>query len=170
MDLPPEAAHHALRVLRLDDGEPVLLFDGEGGQWQARLLKAGKGMRAALESFAAEDNVPELQVTLVQGLPAADKMDWVVQKCAELGVAAIQPVAAKRSVVRLAGERRSRREAHWRQVAVAACEQCGRNRLPEVAPVLDLPQYLAQAARENEQRFLLLPGGEGRLRERPSPA
>lgn len=169
VELPPAAAHHAIRVLRLGDGEPVVLFNGGGGEWRAALTRGGPGLRAVLESHDAADKVPGLHVTLVQGLPAADKMDWVVQKCTELGVAAIVPVAARRSVVRLVGERKSRREAHWRQVAVAACEQCGRNRVPEVAPLLELPHYLGQPAAENEQRYLLAPGGTGRLSERPRP-
>lgn len=164
VDLPDEAAHHAARVLRLGDGDGVVLFDGRGGSWRARLLRAGPAVRAVLEEFDAADREPGLRVTLVQGLPAADKMDWVVQKCTELGVAAIHPVAARRSVVKLSGERLERRVHHWQQVAVAACEQCGRNRVPEVAPLLDLPQYLGRPAQDNERRFVLAPGGVESLR------
>lgn len=170
VDLPPEAAHHALRVLRLADGDEVVLFDGRGGQWLARLLRAGPLLRATLEVFDADDRQPPLKVTLVQGLPAADKMDWIVQKSTELGVAAIQPVTAKRSVVRLAGERMLRRGQHWQQVAVAACEQCGRNRVPPVAPLLDLPQYLGMPPAENAVRLLLAPGAETRLSGMEKPA
>jgi 16S rRNA (uracil1498-N3)-methyltransferase len=170
VDLPDEAAHHALRVLRLDDGDEVMLFDGCGGAWQARLLRAGKGLRAALQTRADDDREPPLAVTLVQGLPAADKMDWVVQKCTELGVAAIRPVAAKRSVIKLSGERMERRVAHWQGVAVAACEQCGRNRVPAVASLLDLPQYLGVAPEENETRFILAPGAQQNLRGMTRPA
>ncbi|MDO8930873.1 MAG: 16S rRNA (uracil(1498)-N(3))-methyltransferase [Rhodocyclaceae bacterium] len=170
VDLPREAAHHALRVLRLGDGDAVVLFDGRGGEWSARLVRAGSSCRAALESFAASDRRSPLSVTLVQGLPAADKMDWIVQKGTELGVAAIQPVSARRSVVKLSGERRERRGQHWQQVAVAACEQCGLNRVPMVAPLLDLPQYLGMPAAENETRFLLAPGAERSLREMERPA
>lgn len=170
VDLPAEAAHHAVRVLRLGEGDAVTLFDGRGGEWRARLLRAGPAVRAALEEFDAQDREPPLRVTLAQGLPAADKMDWVVQKCAELGVAAIVPVTMRRSVVRLSGERMARRIHHWQQVAVAACEQCGRNRVPTVAPLLDLPQYLALAAQENDDRFVLAPGAESGLRELARPA
>ena len=169
VDLPAEAAHHALRVLRLGDGDDVMLFDGRGGEWGARLVRAGPGLRAVLAGFDAEDRVPALHVTLVQGLPAADKMDWIVQKATELGVAAIQPVAAKRSVVRLSGERMARRVHHWQQVAVAACEQCGRNRVPGVAPLLDLPHYLGSAT-TNDTRLLLAPGAEHGLRGMEKPA
>jgi 16S rRNA (uracil1498-N3)-methyltransferase len=164
VELPAEAAHHALKVLRLDEGDGMRLFDGRGGEWFARLHKAGRAARAVLESFDAEDRQPPLAVTLVQCLPsAADKMDWVVQKSVELGVAEIRPVIARRSVVRLSGERMERRVQHWRNVAVAACEQCGRNRVPEVARLLDLPQSLGEAAEDNELRLILAPGAEAGL-------
>ena len=167
--LPDEAAHHALRVLRLDDGDAVVVFDGRGGEWQARLARSGPACYAVLDVYDATDRVPALPLTLVQGLPAADKMDWIVQKCTELGVAQIRPVAAKRSVVKLSGERMERRVRHWQQVAVAACEQSGRNRLPLVAHLLDLPQYLALAPQENETRILLAPEAPCSLREMARP-
>jgi len=169
LELPDEAAHHAVRVLRLSDGAAVELFDGRGGAWQARLKIAGKRVLATLDAFADEDRESPLTVTLVQCLPAADKMDWVVQKGTELGMAAIQPVAARRSVIKLSGERMERRVQHWQQVAVSACEQCGRNRPPAVAPIVDLPQYLGRMAGQNETRWILAPGGAGSLRDLPAP-
>ncbi len=106
------------------------------------------------------------RMTLAQALPSGDKMDFVVQKAVELGVARIQPLLASRSVVRLAGERAARRVEHLRQVAISACEQCGRNRLPEIAPILDLRQWLAGLAQDNEiRRLLLSPQGGRRPRE-----
>jgi 16S rRNA (uracil1498-N3)-methyltransferase len=93
----------------------------------------------------------------------------VVQKAVELGVVRIQPVAAKRSVIRLSGERAERRVEHWRNIAIAACEQSGRNRVPSVAPILDLPQYLGIAARENALRFVCAPGVAGSLRDLGKP-
>ena len=170
VELPEAAAHHALRVLRLGEGAAVVLFDGHGGEWFARLVRAGPVLRAVLETFDAGDRLPALNITLVQGLPAADKMDWIVQKATELGVAAIRPVAAKRSVVRLSGERMARRVQHWQQVAVAACEQCGCNRVPAVAPLLDLPQYLGLAATHNDTRLVLAPGSGRGLRGMEKPA
>ncbi|HEX8989116.1 MAG TPA: 16S rRNA (uracil(1498)-N(3))-methyltransferase [Rhodocyclaceae bacterium] len=169
VELPAEAAHHATRVLRLGDGDPVTLFDGRGGEWFARLLRSGPSLRATLQEFRVEDRAPPLRFTLVQALPAADKMDWIVQKATELGVAAIQPVAARRSVVKLSGERMDRRGRHWQQVAVAACEQCGLNRVPAVAPLLDLPQYLGQAASQNDIRLFLAPESERCLRDAARP-
>ncbi len=169
VELAAEATHHALKVLRVGAGDTAMLFDGRGGQWRATLHPAGKALRATLEEFDDADREPPLALTLVQALPAGDKMDLVVQKAVELGVGRIQPVAAKRSVIRLSGERATRRVEHWRNIAVAACEQCGRNRIPAVAPILDLPQYLGAAARENGLRFVCLPGVAGSLRDVAAP-
>lgn len=169
IELPEAAAHHALKVLRMKPGEHVILFDGRGGEWQAEILGAGKAARVALRMFSEREAESPLDVTLVQALPAGDKMDWVVEKSVELGVRAIQPVAARRSVIRLSAERMARRVAHWNAIAAAACEQCGRNRVPEVAPVLDLPQYLALAKAQNAQRLLLAPAADVSLRTLARP-
>jgi 16S rRNA (uracil1498-N3)-methyltransferase len=170
VDLPPEAAHHASKVLRMDEGDAVMLFDGRGGEWTARLQRVGKAMAAVLESFDAAEREPPLAVTLAQSLPAADKMDWVVQKGTELGVARIRPLVARRSVVRLSGERRARRVAHWQAIAVAACEQCRRNRVPLVAPPVDFAHYLGEAPASGELRLMLAPGAERRLADLERPA
>ena len=169
VELAADAAHHALKVLRVAAGDTAVLFDGRGGQWRATLNPAGKGLRATLEEFDDADCESPLALTLVQGLPSGDKMDLVVQKAVEMGVRRIQPVAAKRSVVKLSGERAERRVEHWRNIAIAACEQSGRNRVPAVAPILDLPQYLGIAAQENALRFVCAPGVAVRLRELPAP-
>jgi 16S rRNA (uracil1498-N3)-methyltransferase len=169
VELAADAAHHALKVLRVAAGDTAILFDGRGGQWRATLNPAGKGLRATLDEFDDADSESPLALTLVQGLPSGDKMDLVVQKAVEMGVRRIQPVAAKRSVVRLSGERAERRVEHWRNIAIAACEQSGRNRVPAVAPILDLPQYLGIAAQENALRFVCAPGVAVRLRELPAP-
>lgn len=170
IDLPDDAAHHAMRVLRMQPGDPLVLFDGRGGEWRAELLgKAGGTVRAALKEFIDRDCESPLDITLVQALPASDKMDWVVEKCVELGVTAIQPVAAKRSVLKLSGERLTKRVMHWNHIASAACAQCGRNRVPTVAPVLDLPQYLSIAQGLEARRLLLAPHTGGALREQEKP-
>lgn len=169
VELPAEAAHHALRVLRVGAGDTAILFDGRGGQWTATLNPAGKALRATLHDFDDTDREPPVAITLVQGLPASDKMDFVVQKAVELGVAFVQPVAAKRSVIRLSGERMERRVEHWRGIAIAACEQCQRNRVPEVAPILDLPQYLSRATQDNGLKLVCAPGVGVRLRDLPKP-
>lgn len=169
VDLAAEAAHHALKVLRLGAGDTAILFDGRGGQWRATLTPAGKHLRASLDEFDGTDREPPLAITLVQALPASDKMDWVVQKVVELGAVGIQPVTAKRGVVRLSGERAQRRVDHWRNIAVSACEQSGRNHVPRIAQILDLPQYLGIAAQENGLRFVCAPGATESLRDMDSP-
>jgi 16S rRNA (uracil1498-N3)-methyltransferase len=159
VELPEQAAHHAMKVLRMQAGDSVTLFDGQGGEWRAEILGAGRTARVVLREFIDRDSESPLDITLVQALPSGDKMDWVVEKCVELGVTTIQPVAAKRSVIRLSAERMTRRVTHWNGIASAACEQCGRNRVPIVAPVLDLPQYLAKAMAQNARRLVLAPEG-----------
>ena len=163
--LPDDAAHHALRVLRIVPGDDAVLFDGRGGQWQVTLQPAGKQVLATLQSFDDRDIESPLAITLAQCLPAGDKMDLVVQKAVELGAVRIVPVVAHRSVVRLSGERLARRLAHWRAIAVAATEQCERTRVAEVADIVDLPQYLAAAAAQDDKRWVCLPGESARLRD-----
>ncbi|MBL8447175.1 MAG: 16S rRNA (uracil(1498)-N(3))-methyltransferase [Zoogloeaceae bacterium] len=157
--LPKGVGHHAERVLRLAVGDPVVLFDGEGAQFSATLSALGGVPRALVGQRETPTTESPLALTLVQGLAASDKMDWIIQKAVELGVAAIVPVAAERSVLQLSGERAEKRLAHWRQVAVAACEQCGRNRLPTVAPVRSLGEAL-EAAGENRLRWVLDPAAD----------
>ena len=169
VELGADATHHALKVLRVGAGDTAILFDGRGGQWRATLQPAGKNLRATLEEFDDADREPPLDLTLVQALPASDKMDFVVQKAVELGVRRIQPVAAKRSVIKLTGERAERRVEHWRNIAIAACEQSGRNQVPSVAPILDLPQYLGMAAQQNGTRLICAPGIAVRLRDLAVP-
>lgn len=165
-ELPPGAAHHALRVLRLSVGDAVTLFNGEGGEYPGRLVEAGRSVRVELNEWLPVERESPLELTLAQALPSGDKMDWIVQKAVELGAARIQPLLATRSIVKLAGERAARRVEHWRQVAVSACEQCGRNRVPEIAPILDLRQWLGRLPQDNVIcRLLLSPQGGRRPRE-----
>ena len=170
VDLPPEASHHADRVLRLKPDDQVRLFDGRGGEWTAHIVRMKPAVHVLLDHFNPSSCAPDLQVTLVQALPAADKMDWVLQKAVELGVAAIQPVVAKRSIVRLSGDKLERRQVHWRNVVIAACEQCGSNIVPVIAPLLDLPQFMAQPPMQNETRLIMLPNTAARLRNLPKLA
>lgn len=168
--LPESAAHHATRVLRLRVGDALVVFDGAGRAWQGRIESAGREVAVCIDTELDSIPEPPLRITLVQSLPSGDKMDWVVQKAVELGVGAIQPVQAKRSVVRLTGDRAQKRIMHWQEVAASACEQCGRDTVPEVLPLLDLNQYFAQLRAPDEQRFLLAPTGGARLRELSPPA
>jgi len=159
--LPEPLAHHAFRVLRLRDGDPVVLFDGGGDEVSAHLIARGKGGVAVLSERHAVGRESPLELVLVQALASGEKMDWIVQKAVELGVSTVVPVQAERSVLRLAGERAAKRVEHWRQVAIAACEQSGRNRLPAIEPIAGLREYLAR--RNDARRLVLSPAGGARL-------
>lgn len=142
--LPAAAAHHALRVLRLATGDALTLFTGAGGEFAATLVRADKrDAWVLLSAFSAVERESALAVTLVQGIAANDAMDFVVRRAVELGVSAVQPVVAARSARFPSDERGRKRLAHWRQIAVAACEQCGRNRIPPVHDAVDLDAWLA---------------------------
>jgi 16S rRNA (uracil1498-N3)-methyltransferase len=160
--LPPDAAHHASRVLRLHEGDPVALFNGAGGEYAARIVRVSReGVDVEIGAFNPIERESPLAVTLVQGISAGDRMDLTIQKAVELGVSAIQPILAERSVVRLKGERGDSRREHWQRVAASACEQCGRNRVPAVAAALPLERYGAPNA---SLKLLLAPAGAVTLR------
>jgi len=162
VDVPEAAAHHATRVLRLADGDAVVLFDGRGSEYEARLSVPPRGpVRATLGARRDVERESPLQVTLVQGISSSDRMDFTIQKAVELGVAAIQPVLTEKSVVRLQGEREAKKRAHWQRIAIAACEQCGRNRVPEVAEPVALARYRAPAG---SARILLSPLADASLK------
>ncbi|NIA57232.1 16S rRNA (uracil(1498)-N(3))-methyltransferase [Massilia sp. TW-1] len=171
VDLPDAVAHH-LHVVRQQAGDELVLFNGDGGQARARLVEIGK-RRASAEVLALDAVDVELpfRMTLAQGLPEGSKMDWIVEKAVELGAAAIVPLAAQRSVVRLSGERADKRLAHWQGVVVSASEQCGRNRLADVAPVQDFHRWIGQDA-DGGVRILLSPRADASLAQwaRATPA
>lgn len=144
--LPDALAHHALRVLRLRAGESVVLFNGQGGEYPATLDVDGKAGFAQLGAFDPREAELAGRITLVQGLPSGDKMDWVVEKSVELGAARVCPIAAQRSVLQLSGPRLDKRVAHWQRIAQSAAEQCGRNRLMTVDAPLALADWLALPA------------------------
>lgn len=157
--LAPEAAQHVSKALRLKVGDSIVVFDGRGGEYEAVLQRIDRErVDVKVGAFHDVEREPAVTVGLVQGLPEADKMDWIVQKAVELGVAWIQPIVCDRSVVRLAPDRAAKREAHWKRVAVAACEQTGRNHVPEVRPTLSFQSWLADAPAI--PRWMLKPGGE----------
>jgi 16S rRNA (uracil1498-N3)-methyltransferase len=159
--LPPAVAHHVERVLRLVEGDRLSLFDGGGVEVEAVLEGSGRNLRAVLGLRSAPQRESPLQITLMQCLAASDKMDWIVQKAVELGVTRVQPVACRRAVVKLSGDRAQRRVEHWQQIAVAACEQCGRNRVPDVLPLQTFGQAIEQAG---GQRCMLHPEGGAPLK------
>lgn len=164
------AAHHVSRVLRLNTGHALTLFDGEGGEYVGEIARAGPRAVAVrvVEHRSIERESP-LTVTLVQGLAAAERMDYVVQKAVELGASAIAPVIATRSVARPEGARAARRAEHWRQIVIAACQQSGRNRLPPVHAPCALGEWLRTPS-EAELRMLLAPDAQGLLGALARPA
>ncbi len=145
LTLPPGATRHA-QVRRVQPGDVLCLFDGHGSDWPATVLTVGRSeLRVRVGEPVPRNAELPMAVTLALGMPANDRMDTLVEKATELGVAAIQPLHTARSVLRLHGERAERKRSHWQAIAVAACEQCGRTRVPVVAPVLDLADWLPRA-------------------------
>lgn len=167
--LPEDAARHA-RVLRLRPGDAIVLFDGTGGEFPARIVAAGReGVAAEVGERVNVERESPLAVTLVQGISSGERMDTTIQKTVELGVAAIRPVLAARSQARLDARRAAARLAHWRRVAIAACEQCGRNRIPPIEPLATLGECCAKLP-AGALRLLLSPRAGVRLREALGPA
>ena len=154
------AAGHVTRVLRLGTGDAVTLFNGDGSDYPARISGLGRGaVDVEVTGVVAARAESPLRVTLVQGIARGERMDFVLQKATELGVAAVLPVATARSVVRLDDDGRARRLAHWRGVAIAACEQCGRARGPAIAEPRGFAAWLAEPQRA-ATRLLLSPDAE----------
>jgi 16S rRNA (uracil1498-N3)-methyltransferase len=155
LDLPPGAARH-VQVLRMQPGHRITLFNGEGGEFDAVVERMGRSdVGVRLEAHRDVEREAARAVHLAAVMPANERMDWLVEKATELGAASIQPLVAERSVLRLAGERAAKKQAHWQAVAVAACEQCGRNRVPPVREVADLRAWLANGNAPQAQRLLL---------------
>jgi 16S rRNA (uracil1498-N3)-methyltransferase len=145
LDLPPGAARH-VQVLRLQPGDGLTLFNGEGGEFAATVTRMGRSdVQVSVAAHVAVEREAHRAVHLLAGITANDRMDWLVEKATELGVASITPLVAERSVLKLKGERADKKRAHWQGVAVAASEQCGRNRVPEVHAALTLVEWLKQA-------------------------
>lgn len=148
LDLPDGPARH-VQVLRLQPGDAITLFTGQSdpaglfGEFAATVTHMGRSsVQVQVGAWMATQREPSCQVHLAVGMPANERMDWLVEKAAELGVASIQPLMTERSVLRLSGERALKKQAHWQSVAVAACEQCGGNRVPVVHELLTLTQWL----------------------------
>ena len=142
-DLPEAQAHYIGRVLRMAAGDAVQLFDGSGQEYLGQLLEVGKkSVRVSLDQVLPGQADSSLHVHLGQGLSRGERMDWAIQKATELGVNQITPIVSERCEVRLKDERADKRLAHWRQVAISACEQCGRSTLPLINPPLTLAEWL----------------------------
>ena len=157
LDLPDEAARHVAQVLRMRAGEALTLFDGRGGEYAAVIVDAGRrDVRVRIDQHYPVDRESRLDVTLAQCVSKGDRMDYTIQKAVELGVSRIVPLLSERSVVKLDAERWDKKLDHWRGVAVSACEQSGRTRVPEVTAVQKLDAWLAAPA-EGRLRLVLAP-------------
>jgi len=163
------AASHVTRVLRLRVGQVLTLFNGRGGEHAASIDKAHGGeVTVSVGEHAAIERESPFPVTLAQGISRGERMDLVVQKATELGVSRLVPLLTERSVVRLDAQQADRKFNHWRAVAIAACEQCGRNRLPDVALPTQFRDFLRQAP-EGGTRLLLSPEATRRIEDVPRP-
>jgi 16S rRNA (uracil1498-N3)-methyltransferase len=165
--LQEDAARH-VQVRRLQPGDALRLFDGAGGEWLAEVTRMGKrDVDVLVAAHEAVDRELPIDLEIALGMPANERMDALIEKATELGVATIQPLQSERSVLRLDGERAAKRVAHWQAVAVAASEQCGRTRVPTVAPVRTLSAWLAAQAGEAHfaGRFVMSTGSAPRLAE-----
>jgi 16S rRNA (uracil1498-N3)-methyltransferase len=153
--LPPGAARH-VQVLRMQPGDALTLFDGAGGEYAATVERMGRSDVAVTVGahLPVEREAPRA-VHLAVGMPANERMDWLVEKATELGVASIQPLATAHGVLRLSGERAEKKRAHWEAIAVAACEQCGRNRVPVIHPVQPFAGWVEAQAEAGAVRLIL---------------
>lgn len=158
-ELPEAQAHYIARVLRHSAGDAVQLFDGSGQEYRGELIEVGK-KQVRVELREQFDGLAEspLSIHLGQGLSRGERMDWAIQKATELGASAITPLVTQRCEVRLKDERADKRLAHWRQVAISACEQCGRSVLPVIHPPVELEQWLPTV--EAELKLVLHPIAE----------
>ena len=146
VDLDARTAHYVANVLRLRDGDALQVFNGDGGAYQATIVAVSrKAGCIEIDEFVAGDRESALDLHLALGVSRGERMDLAIQKATELGVSRITPLHTARSVTKLSAERAAKRVAHWQQIAVSACEQCGRNLVPTVSPILELPKWLGDA-------------------------
>ena len=158
ISLPPVAARH-VQVLRFQPGNVLTLFNGQGdveGEYSATIQSMGRSdVQVSVGNFVATQREASRTVHLAVGMPANERMDWLVEKATELGVSSIQPLMTERSVLRLSGERAEKKRLHWQGIAVAACEQCGRNRVPLIRPLASFNEWLKIQNTTDEVRWLL---------------
>jgi 16S rRNA (uracil1498-N3)-methyltransferase len=162
--LPEQAGLHLTRVLRLEPGAEITLFDGTGGEYRGTLERDGKKWWAKVGAHDPVERESPLSITLLQGVARGERMDLIVQKATELGVARILPVLTERSLVKLDAAQRARKREHWQSIAIAACEQCGRNRVPEVADAIAMGDAV-RALASDAARYLLAAGAPVSLAE-----
>jgi 16S rRNA (uracil1498-N3)-methyltransferase len=164
-----DAANHITRVLRLEPGAPLIVFDGRGGEYSARIESLRKNaVIIEVQERSTPTRESSLSLTLAQGVSRGERMDWVVQKATELGVTAIVPLLTERTMVKLDPSQSARKLAHWQGIAVAACEQSGRDRLPDIVAPLELHDFL-RSIDPHTTRLLLSPTGTQRIPDLKAP-
>jgi len=167
--LPEQSGEHLARVLRLERGHPLILFNGDGCEYKATLASLAKrAVTAEVTAVQAVERESPLHLTLAQGIARGEKMDWILQKATELGVARIVPIVTERTEVKLDEERAERRVLHWTQVIAGACEQSGRTRLPQIEMPQRLDRWLTALENDAALRLALIPGGEMDARSLPA--
>jgi 16S rRNA (uracil1498-N3)-methyltransferase len=166
--LPEQAGEHAVRVLRLERGHPLILINGDGREYDAELASLAKrAVTAVIKQARAVDREAPLSITLAQSIARGEKMDWILQKATELGVSQVVPLITERTEVKLDEERAERRMAHWDSVIESACEQCGRTTLPALARPQRIDRWLS-ALDFSGLRLAMIPGGEMTVRDLPA--
>ena len=169
LDLPEAAAHHLAQVLRMRAGEPLVLFDGQGGEYTAVIETAERRrVSVRIERFDDVSRESPLRLQLAQCVSKGERMDYTLQKAVELGVSSVVPLLSARSVVRLDEERWEKKLEHWRGVIAAACEQCGRTRVPAIVAPQRLDAWIVGANANAEARLVLAPGGRSGLAALPA--
>lgn len=164
-----DLAHYIGRVLRLGPGAPVQVFNGSGQEWPGEVLEVGKRqVRLALAQPIAGLAESPLRIHLGQAISRGERMDWAIQKAVELGVSQITPLFTERCEVRLQGERAEKRQQHWQQIAISACEQCGRSQIPYIEPPIALADWLASL--DASLKLVLHHRTDQDLRSFPAPA
>jgi 16S rRNA (uracil1498-N3)-methyltransferase len=159
------AANHITRVLRLRSGDALTLFNGDGGEYSARVVEFRKdSVLVAVGELKQIDRESPLSVTLAQGVSRGERMDWIIQKVTELGASRIVPVFTERSVVRLDAKQAERKVQHWRGIVIAACEQSGRNRVPDLGSPIDVFEFLGSVTPDSV-RLLLSPSADSRIED-----
>jgi 16S rRNA (uracil1498-N3)-methyltransferase len=167
IDLDEGPARHVAGALRLKVGAELTLFNGQGGEFAAHIIAvARRSVRVSLGNFSPIERESPLVVTLGLGISRGERMDYALQKCTELGVARVVPLVTERTEVRIKGERENRKRRHWQQVVISACEQCGRNRVPEVAATTPLNDWLNAA--QSDLRLVLHHRTDGGLGQLPA--
>ncbi|MCP5276182.1 MAG: 16S rRNA (uracil(1498)-N(3))-methyltransferase [Burkholderiales bacterium] len=172
VELEITTAHHAARVLRIKTGDPVILFNGQGGEFSAHIESIRKATTTVfIDQFNAVERESPLTIELAQTICVNEKMDLIIQKSVELGVTSIQPISTTRSVVRLSEDRAKKRLQHWQRVIISACEQCGRNFIPPIAPLISLTDWISRKKNKTSDHLSIMLSATGKesLKNLPRP-